>query len=118
MKLKVYSNFDIKYEGRFYTEKNGYYSGKITKSQMDRLKRKLSLLDFKSLQENYEAMWTDYQTCDISIQTKDTIYKTSVYGFNKEPLELRILFNELMELYKHTEMKMDSMHKNKFEYFE
>lgn len=63
-------------------------------------------------------MWTDYQTCDISIQTKDTIYKTSVYGFNKEPLELRILFNELMELYKHTEMKMDSMHKNKFEYFE
>nr|HMU02669.1 DUF6438 domain-containing protein [Saprospiraceae bacterium] len=110
MKLKINQNFEIFYEGRNYTEKNGYYSGKITSSQMERLKRKLSLVDFKSLQENYEAMWTDDQTCDISILTNDTVYTSSVYGFDKEPFELRILFNELMELYKHTEMNKDSSH--------
>jgi len=110
MKLKINQNFEIFYEGRNYTEKNGYYSGKITSSQMERLKRKLSLVELKTLKENYVAMWTDDQTCDISIQTKDTVYTSSVYGFDKEPIELRILFHELMELYKHTEIRKDSSH--------
>ncbi|HLO54962.1 MAG TPA: DUF6438 domain-containing protein [Saprospiraceae bacterium] len=110
MKLKINQNFEIFYEGRNYTEKNGYYSGKITSSQMERLKRKLSLVELKTLKENYLATWTDDQTCDISIQTKDTVYTSSVYGFDKEPIELRILFHELMELYKHIDMRKDSSH--------
>jgi hypothetical protein len=118
LKLIIYRNGQISYEGRAYTEKNGYYSGNLTKSQIERIKRKLSLLDLKSLQVNYEAMWTDDQTYKISIQTKDTVYKTSVYGFDKEPMELRILINELMELYKHTEMRKDSMHQRYYEFFD
>ena len=50
-------------------------------------------------------MWTDDQTCKFEINIEDTIFETRVYGFNVEPLELRILFNELMEMYKFSELK-------------
>jgi hypothetical protein len=110
MKLKLYKNGAVFFEGIDYTEKNGYYSGRLTVSQMKHVKRILSYLSLNTLGEHYEAMWTDDETCNISIQTKDTVYKTSVYGFDKEPLPLRIFINELKELYKNIDMKKDSSH--------
>ena len=118
LKLIIHRNGQISYEGRAYTEKNGYYSGNLTKDQMDRIKRKINLINLCQLKNNYAAMWTDDVTYDISIHTNDSIYKTEIYGFDKEPMELRILINELMELYKHTEMRKDSMHQRYYEFFD
>ena len=118
LKLIIYRNGQISYEGRAYTEKNGYYSGNLTKAQMDRIKRKINLIDLIQLKNKYAAMWTDDVTYRITIQSSDTVCQTSVYGFDKEPMELRILINELMELYKHTEMRKDSMHQQYYEFFD
>ncbi len=111
MKLKLDSIGNITYEGRAYTEQNGYYSGRLSSEQMNFLKRKISYLNLDSTKTKYTAMWTDDQTCKFEIHLEGTIFKTSVYGFNEEPLELRILFNELMEIYKFSDLKQDSLHK-------
>ena len=110
MKLKIYKNGTVSYEGIDYTEKNGYYSGRLTGAQLNFVKRNLSYLNFRTLDEHYEAMWTDDETCKISIRLKDKIIKTFVYGFDKEPVPLRIFINELKKLYKNIDMKKDSMH--------
>ena len=118
MKLVIDSSGNITYEGRAYTERNGFYSGKLSTEQINSLKRKLGYLNLGSLKTNYSAMWTDDQTCKFEIHLEDTILKTRVYGFTEEPLELRILFNELMEMYKLSELKQDSLHKYYFDDFE
>jgi hypothetical protein len=110
MKLKINKTGAVSFEGIDYTEKNGYYSGKLTGTQLNFVKRNLSYLNFRTLDEHYEAMWTDDETCKISIRLKDKIIKTSVYGFDNEPVPLRIFINELKELYKDIDMKKDSMH--------
>jgi Domain of unknown function (DUF6438) len=118
LKLIINRNGQISYEGRAYTEKNGYYSGNLIKSQMDGIKRKINLINLNQLKNKYAAMWTDDVTYHITIQTKESMYKTEIYGFDKEPMELRILIHELMELYKHTEMRKDSMHQQYYEFFD
>lgn len=110
MKLQINKYGAVSFEGIDYAEKNGYYSGKLTVSQLKHVKRILSYLDLNTLDERYEAMWTDDETCNISIQTKDTVYKTSVNGFDNEPLPSRIFINELAELYKNIDMRKDSTH--------
>ncbi len=118
LKLIIYRNGQISYEGRAYTEKNGYYSGNLTKAQMDRIKRKINLINLNQVRSKYAAIWSDDVKYDISIHTNNSMYKTEIYGFDKEPIELRILIHELMELYKHTEMRKDSMHQQYYEFFD
>lgn len=118
MKLVIDSIGNITYEGRAYTEQNGYYSGRLSEAEIKSLRRKIGHLNLDSLKTNYSAMWTDDQTCKFEIHLEDSIFRTRVYGFNEEPLELRILFNELMELYKFSELKQDSLHKYYFDGFE
>ena len=115
MKIQIDSIGNITYEGRAHTEQNGYYSGRLSNKQLKSLRRKLSYLDLDSLKTDYSAMWTDDQTCKLEIHLKDTVYKTRVYGLYKEPIELRIIFNELMELYKFCDLRQDSLHKYYFE---
>ena len=39
--------------------------------------------------------------------TKEKNMLSKAYGYDKEPIELRILFNYLLNLYKHTILKKD-----------
>lgn len=43
----------------------------------------------------------------IIIKKTETTYKSSAYGFDKEPIELRILFHKLTEVYKDVTLKKD-----------
>ena len=117
MKLNIDSLGNINYEGRAYTEKNGYYTGKLSRKKLKTLIRKIDYINLDSIKPTYSALWTDDQTCILTINSNNRTVKTNVYGFNKEPIELRILFNELMELYKSIDMKQDSLHKYYFEGF-
>lgn len=118
MYLEIDSVGNFYFVGARYTEKNGNYSGKLSAEIFDRVVTEINSIELDSLQQFYEAHWTDDQTCGVLIQTKDTIYKSSAYGFNEEPVELRILFHTLMELYKNVELKEDTKVEDKFLYLD
>ena len=118
MYLEIDSVGNFYFVGARYTEKNGNYSGKLSAEIFDRVVTEINSIELDSLQQFYEAHWTDDQTCGVLVQTKDTIYKSSAYGFNEEPVELRILFHTLMELYKNVELKEDTLVEDKFLYLD
>lgn len=116
MFLEIDSVGNMYFIGAHYTEKIGNYSGKIPELIFARVLAEINNIELDSLQQFYEAHWTDDQTCGVLIQTKDTIYKSSAYGFDAEPVELRILFHTLMELYKSVELTEDSTIQQKLQY--
>lgn len=118
MYLEIDSVGNFYFVGARYTEKIGNYFGKLSPEIFDRVVTEINSIELDSLQQFYEAHWTDDQTCGVLIQTKDTIYKSSAYCFNEEPVELRILFHTLMELYKNVELKEDTLVEDKFLYLD
>ncbi len=114
MYLEIDSAGNFYFIGGSFTEKIGNYSGTLSPDVFVRVVSELNCIQLDSLQQYYEASWTDDQTCGVLIQTIDTIYKSSAYGFDEEPVELRILFHTLMELYKDVELKEDSLIEDKF----
>ena len=100
--------------GAKYNKKIGFYSSKFIPDIFNLVGSAINCIQLDSLNQYYEASWTDDQTCGVLIQTTDTIYKSSAYGFDEEPVELRILFHTLMELYKDVELKEDSLIEDKF----
>ncbi|TCI92710.1 DUF6438 domain-containing protein [Tenacibaculum sp. M341] len=114
MYLEIDSLGNLYFKGKYYTEKEGLFSGKLSNKNFENIKSKINSIDFNKLEKSYSANWTDDQTCTIVLKTKDTIYKSECYGFYKEPVALRILFHSLMELYKNEEIKQDSTIINEF----
>lgn len=117
MFLEIDSVGNMYFIGGYQTAKKGNYSGKLTPEIFDRVIAEINCIELDSLQQFYRAQWTDDQTCGVLIQTKDTIYKSSAYGFDKEPVELRILFHTLMELYKNVELTEDATVQQKLHYW-
>ena len=66
------------------------------------------------MKKQYSAAWTDDQNCIVTIQTKDKTYKSSAYGFNKEPIALRILFQQLQQLHQENTLEPDTTIHNQF----
>ena len=108
MYLEIDSIGNILFSGNNHTEKKGFYSGVIPKKEMEILKSKINNIQLDSLNNRYFANWTDDQTCGMIIKTKSKTYECSAYGIYKEPIELRILFHRLTELYKNVALKKDS----------
>ena len=118
MYIEIDSIGNVFFNGKNYTEKEGLYSGTLSKKQLEIIKSEINSIQLDSLKKMYSANWTDDQTCGISIKTKNKTYESSAYGFDKEPIELRILFYKLMELYKNMELKKDSTISDKFKFQE
>ena len=116
MYLEIDSIGNILFNGKHYTEKEGLYSGVLSKKELKTIKSEINSIQLDSLKKMYSANWTDDQTCGVIIKTKDKTYESSAYGFNKEPIELRILFHRLMELYKNVELKKDANIVNQFQF--
>lgn len=108
MYLEIDSVGNIFFNGKSFTEKEGFYSGKLSANEFEIIKLEINSIELDNLKKFYSADWTDDQTCGVMIETFDTTYESSAYGFDKEPIELRILFHRLMELYKNVELKKDS----------
>lgn len=116
MYLEIDSVGNILFNGKYYTEKEGLYSGKLPANQLELIISEVNCIALDSLKKMYSANWTDDQTCGVMIKTIDTTYECSAYGFDKEPIELRILFHSLMELYKNVELKKDTTIEEKFKF--
>jgi len=116
MYLEIDSIGNILFNGKMYTKKEGLYSGVLSKKELKTIKSEINNIKLDSLEKMYSANWTDDQTCGIIIETKNGTYESSAYGFNEEPIELRILFHRLMELYKNVELKKDTTIVNKFQF--
>lgn len=108
MYLEIDSEGNMLFDGQYHTQKKGLQSGKISQRDLELITTKIRAIQLDSLKPRYSAGWTDDQTCGVKIKTKTDTYESSAYGFHKEPVELRNLFHKLIELYKHTELKVDS----------
>lgn len=116
MYLEIDSLGNILFSGNRYTKKIGLFSGKIAKSELELILDKVHNIQLDGLKAHYEAGYTDAQTCGIKIQTEKKVYESKVYGSDEEPVELRILFHKLMELYKQANLEQDSTIDKKFEF--
>jgi Domain of unknown function (DUF6438) len=113
MLLKIDSSRRLFFLGRSHTEIKGSYYGVINKSMYKSLIDKIQHLPIDSLQLKYEAGWTDDQICGVKIVAANKTIISSAYGYDKEPVELRILFTYLMNLYKYSNLKKDIFLKKK-----
>lgn len=116
MYLEIDSSGNIYFQGLMYTNKEGNYKGKLRQTQLDSLKSMLNTINLDSVDKKYIAGWTDDQTCAIKIKTADKIYQTSVYGFDSEPIEVRLLIEKLKGLYKEVIMSKNRRNTNDFEF--
>lgn len=116
MYLEIDDEGNILFHGRNYTEKDGFFTGQISDVELQLIEQKIHNIDLDSLLKRYSAPWTDSQTCGVKIKTSTNEIESSAYGLNKEPVELRILFHRLMEVYKVAELKQDSTIGSEFQF--
>ncbi|RAV30171.1 hypothetical protein DN748_05085 [Sinomicrobium soli] len=114
MYLEIDSEGNILFDGLAHTSKQGMHSGKIPESELKQIAKKLQRIELGKLKKEYAARWTDDQACRIKIETGKGMYESSVYGFDKEPVALRMLLHKLMETYKTATLKQDSSIVRKF----
>ncbi len=114
MALEIDSAQNILFDGRYYTEKEKGYRGKIPSGLYKNILQQIRNLPLSSLKKLYRAPWTDDQKCCLSLEYKEGIIKTCAYGQYEEPLELRILFHSLIELYKQLDLFPYTLNRNLF----
>jgi hypothetical protein len=69
---------------------------------------KIHNLSIDSIKTEYEAGYTDAQTCLIVMDYNNKSISSEVYGYEEEPIELRLLFHELFYIVKTISLKEDS----------
>ncbi len=116
MYLEIDSMGIMRFAGKKFTEILGYYSGKLNDNQLQNLKMKLKAIDLDQIKNAYTAPWTDDQTCIIRIETINFTVESTIYGYGQEPVELRFLIHELMEIYRFVHLKKDASRIFKFHY--
>jgi hypothetical protein len=107
MFLQIDSSRKFIFYGNDFTKKKGGFKGQLSPNEYQSIISKIRNLSPDSLQEHYTAGWTDDQTCAVSILAGKRIIASSAYGFDKEPVALRILFHKLMEVYKTAALEPD-----------
>ncbi|HFA52061.1 MAG TPA: hypothetical protein ENJ95_23845 [Bacteroidetes bacterium] len=115
MYLEIDSIGNLLFLGRGYTDKDGAFIGKIDENELGVISQKINSIQLDNLEKFYSSNWTDDQTCGVKIKAGNNVYESHAYGFNTEPVELRILFHKLMEIYKEAELKSDTMVAEKFQ---
>ena len=113
LKLTVDDSRTIKFYGLGFTSIEGPYSGEISEREYDLILKQINQIDLDSLKTGYSASWTDDQTRSVTIETSDSTIKTYAYGTYLEPVELTILLDNLIDLYKRSDLKPDdSFHRD------
>lgn len=108
MLLEIDSSRNVKFYGHSFTKFKGSFKGVIEEKDYLSILKKIHNLQLDSIKENYSASWTDDQTCGIVIDFGNKTLRSRVYGFDKEPIELRILFHKLIEIYKDIDLQKAS----------
>ncbi len=100
---------NILFNGIRYTEKKGFFSGKLDPNILKLIINKVNFIDWSKIEKSYSANYTDAATCKIQIQFKNKLVNCSLYGTDKEPIELDNLFLILKESYKFCTLKVDTL---------
>lgn len=104
------------FHGKNYTDSLGFYSGKISKTDLNLITKQIRVLDFENLKLKYHSGGSDSQFRTIFLKTNGKDYETFVYGFEQEIAEIEFLFQKIMEVYKNVDLKQDSSIINKFQF--
>lgn len=116
--IEIDSSRNVKFYGHAYTKIEGGFKGTIGFKDYSIILKKIRNIQLDSIKENYSASWTDDQKCGIVIDYENKSFHSSVYGFDKEPVELRILFHKLIEIYKCIDLEKDSIDLSNFKHYE
>lgn len=116
--LEIDSSRNVLFYGHSYSKLLGGYKGIISFREYSLLLNKIRNLELNNIKEEYIAGWTDDQACKIILDYGDKSISSLVYGFDKEPIELRILFHKLFEVYKGIDLKKDSIDLSSFKHKE
>jgi hypothetical protein len=108
MYVEIDSNRNLRYNGKVLGDTSGGYMGKINEGLYQSLLQKIHYLPLDSLKPFYEVGVTDQQTAGVRIIAGDRIVSSGAYGEEKEPAELRLLLNYIMDLHKHVQFQRDS----------
>lgn len=108
MKLEIDSFRNVRFWGESYTSLKGGFSGRISDNEYNSIINKIRNLPVDSLHTYYQAPTTDQETLGVSFLYGNKVTRSSAYGQYEEPMELRILFAKLINLYKHASLKPDT----------
>ncbi|HEX6428112.1 MAG TPA: DUF6438 domain-containing protein, partial [Niastella sp.] len=114
MSLEIDSSRNIRYYGDEYTSITGGFSGRINETEYNSIVNKIRNLPIDSLRTFYQTPSTDQETLGVSIVHGNKVTRSSAYGHYEEPMELRILFAKLINLYKHANLKRDTSVNRKY----
>lgn len=118
MYLEIDSSGDFLFQGQGYTEKIGLFKGILDSLTLSKIFDNIKSIKLNELENSYTTSITDCQNCGVKLKTSKGIIECNVYGSEKEPIELRLLFHKLMELYKFTDFVQDSTVISQFEFKE
>ncbi|MFT3827022.1 MAG: DUF6438 domain-containing protein [Chitinophagaceae bacterium] len=108
MYVEIDTSGNILFYGLHHAKKDGGYRGTIPAEDYNVILRLINHLPVDSIKPGYNADWTDDQTCSVKISYSGKSLSSSAYGFNKEPMELRLLFHKLTEVYKNATLVKDA----------
>jgi hypothetical protein len=96
--LEIDSTGRLLFYGKNLPDTGLIFKGSLNKTQYDIIISKIQNLPLDSLKEFYDAGWSDDQYCGVNIITKQRRINSTAYGYDKEPVELRLLLKYLMVL--------------------
>jgi hypothetical protein len=107
MTMMIHSDGCVFFHGIAYTEKQGHYSGVLTKSQSESILLKFQQVDFDSISSEFGSGWIDAHSCFVKLYYEGKKHPIFVlaYRHNEGPLEFGVLIQYLMELYKWIDLK-------------
>jgi hypothetical protein len=106
--FKIDSLHNFTYFGSFFTDPVGGHSGKISAAEYETILNQINNLPLDSLKSYYRAPWTDDRTLGVAIEAGGQLIKSAAYGNYKEPIELTILLDKLINTYKHIPLSYDT----------
>lgn len=106
--LEIDSNRNVRFYDESYVATTGGYKGKLSENAYNSIIRRVRNLPVDSLKSYYSAPWTDDETLGIAIAHGNAVTRSAAYGHANEPMELHILFIQLMNLYQEVSLQADS----------
>jgi hypothetical protein len=105
--MEVDRSKNVRFYGRHHVDAMEGRKGKLSEKQYNMLVRLIRQLPIRTMKNHYDCHWTDDQTCCISIRHNGKWDEYYVYGYDKEPIELRILLNRFFFLSKTVKLTYD-----------
>lgn len=114
MSMMINKSGEILFHGKSYTEIEGFFSGNLSKTQLNYLQKKIQNIQLDSLLDFYQAHRSDEQTCYLYLKTENKEINVKVYGSYDEPKELKVLIYKLKSIYKYVNLNKDPTVEEKF----